>query len=77
MAKKSRRAKRKRKGRHSAVSTATRQPSPSNSVPPVSTSQQARPDFHEYQYVIADLRRVAILAAAMFGLLIVLSFLIR
>jgi len=31
----------------------------------------------EYEYVIADLKRVAILAAAMFALLIALSFFIR
>jgi len=35
------------------------------------------PDFQEYRYVITDLKRVGILAAAMFALLIVLSFVIR
>ena len=38
---------------------------------------QQTPDLNEYRYVITDLRRVAILAAAMFALLIVLSFFIR
>jgi hypothetical protein len=33
--------------------------------------------LHEYDYVVADLRRVAIVAAAMFALLIALSFFIR
>ena len=35
------------------------------------------PDFGEYSYVIADLKRVAILAGAMFALLVALSFFIR
>ena len=34
-------------------------------------------DLHEYDYVIRDLRRVAIVAVAMFSLLIALSFFIR
>jgi hypothetical protein len=41
-------------------------------VKPASTS-----DDQEYHYVITDLKRVGILAAAMFALLIVLSFVIR
>jgi len=31
----------------------------------------------EYRYVISDLKRIGILAAAMMGLLVVLSFIIR
>ena len=37
----------------------------------------AAPDFQEYRYVVTDLRRVGILAAAMFALLIALSFVIH
>jgi len=72
MSKKSRRAKRNR-GR------ATR----SKPIPPVvqgtsiPSQEPLAPDFSEYRYVIADLRRVAIVAIAMFALLIALSFLIR
>jgi hypothetical protein len=44
-------------------------------MPPVET-QQAQ-DMAEYQYVITDLKRVAILAAAMFALLIALAIFIR
>ena len=42
-----------------------------------STQTQQTSDLNEYKYVIADLKRVAILAAAMFALLIALSFFIR
>jgi len=38
---------------------------------------QDLPDSQEYRYVVDDLKRVAILAAAMFALLIALSFFIR
>jgi hypothetical protein len=72
MAKKSRRA---RKKTSRSVSRA----------PVVSAAETAAPDpaaeaaanRQEYAYVIADMRRVAIMAAAMFALLIVLSFFIR
>jgi hypothetical protein len=45
--------------------------------PPAPAEAQEQPDFSEYSYVITDLRRVAILAAAMFALLIALSLFIR
>jgi hypothetical protein len=39
-----------------------------------SGSQDSTVDFaHEYRYVVGDLRRVAILAAAMFALLVILA----
>ena len=44
-------------------------------MPGVETQQT--PDLGEYRYVITDLKRVAVLAAAMFALLIILSFFIR
>jgi hypothetical protein len=34
-------------------------------------------DFTEYRYVITDLKRVVILAVAMFALLVALSFFLR
>jgi hypothetical protein len=74
MTKKSRRAR--RKSRPTATLVVDRA-----TIDAVSAPQEpetpATPDFHEYAYVITDLRRVAILAAAMFGLLIALSFFIR
>jgi hypothetical protein len=76
MAKRSRRA-RKRRARQKKVARA---PSPPpDAVPAVEAqaAEQTKPDFQEYRYVITDLRQVAILAAAMFALLIALSFLIR
>ncbi|MBN1642882.1 MAG: hypothetical protein JXA09_16720 [Anaerolineae bacterium] len=38
---------------------------------------EGEPELDEYGYVIADLKRVAAVAAAMFALLIGLSFLFR
>jgi hypothetical protein len=68
MAKKSRRA-RKRAGR--SITPTTSQPTPA----PV--DEQAMPDPHEYRYVITDLRHVAILAIAIFVLLVALSFFVH
>jgi hypothetical protein len=57
-------------------------PIASQAVPIVPTlaataAEPPRPDLHEYEYVFGDLKRVAILAAALFALLIGLSFFIR
>jgi hypothetical protein len=41
------------------------------------TPTQQTSDLNDYKYVVTDLKRVAILAAAMFALLIALSFFIR
>ncbi len=39
---------------------------------------QAQADFvEEYRYVITDLKRIGLLAAGMFGLLVVLALIIR
>ncbi|MBN1580535.1 MAG: hypothetical protein JXA89_07510 [Anaerolineae bacterium] len=54
---------------------ARRTPSVRLEMPSDKTQQPA--DLSEYDYVITDLKRVAILAAAMFALLIALSFFIR
>jgi len=73
MAKKSRRARKKN------VRNVSR-----GAVQAVGVTQTAAPapvepeaDQHEYEYVIADLRQVAILATAMFALLVGLSFFFR
>ncbi|GEM_PF-1725399 len=43
-----------------------------------SNSKDSSVDFaHEYRYVVGDLRRVAILAAAMFALLAILALALR
>jgi hypothetical protein len=39
--------------------------------------QDLEPDFSQYEYVLSDLKRVAILAGAMFGLLILASFFLQ
>ena len=75
MSKKARR-RRVQQQRSSTASTlvqteATVAPLPEKPVAP------AAPDFQEYRYVITDLRRVGILAVAMFALLIALSFVIH
>lgn len=63
-----------KRSRRSATRTGRR---PTVVQPPVPAQVEEQTDFGEYSYVIADLRRVAILAAAMLALLIVLSFFIR
>jgi hypothetical protein len=76
MTKRSRRARRSTSRRNY-----TRPTSPSrNYTAPVikpPDSEEAAPDFGEYRYVISDLKRVGILAASMFALLVALSFFIR
>jgi hypothetical protein len=70
MAKKSRRARKSsRKVSSSAVSATPRETNVPAAVEPAADPQ-------EYAYVVADIRQVAILAAAMFVLLIGLSFFI-
>lgn len=75
MAKRSRRS-RKMRARKQNVARKT-EPTPARTKadsPPV----QAGPSFSgEYKYVVTDLRRVAILAAAIFALLVALSFFIQ
>jgi hypothetical protein len=74
MAKKSRRSRRSRRKSRPA----TKPPSPASAPEPTpNPDAQASADLGEYKYVITDLRRVAVLAAAMFALLIALSFLIQ
>ena len=75
MAKRSRRS-RKDKARQQRISrTAEQAPARIGADSP---AVPAEPSYSgEYEYVIADLRRVAVLAAAMFALLIALSFFIR
>lgn len=47
-------------------------------IPAVAASSSKRVDFSaEYHYIIGDLRKMAIIAASMFIVLIVLSFIIR
>lgn len=69
MAKKSRRNRKKSAGRV--------RPLKSVRVETPLAEEHTTPDFVEYRYVVTDLKRLAILATAMFALLIVLSFFIR
>ena len=73
MAKKSRRARRKKSRSVSRAPVAS--VSVAETAAPEATAE-APADLHEYAYVMVDIRNVAILAAAMFALLIVLSFFI-
>jgi hypothetical protein len=66
------RSTRKRQ-RNVPSSTASIQPA-LEAVPPVSAEEQAEPTFQEYRYIVGDLRRMILLAAAIFALLIALSF---
>jgi len=90
MAKKRRSRKRPRKksaipkalavtSRQSRKRTARQAPSTNQAnATPHQTVAQAQIDFaEEYRYVIADLERIGILAAAMFGLLVILAFIIH
>lgn len=76
MAKKSRRA-RKRQGKTRSAPKSDRQTSPAGLAARPSELRSTAFDLEDYQYVVADLRRVAILAAAMFALLVALSFFLR
>jgi len=71
------RHRRTQQRRPAAVSIPARAGSPATPLDQAASKPAPAPDFQEYRYVITDLRRVAILAAAMFALLIVLSFVIR
>ena len=79
MAKKVRRVKKKRQKKKQTapvqVDTAATVPdAESSSGPPLSSTEQFR---LEYAYVVKDLRRVLILAAIMFALLIAINLLLQ
>ena len=74
MAKKSRRARKRARARATYGAGQTSAPAEAT---PVRDQPQELPDTQAYRYVVDDLRRVAILAAAVFALLIALSFFIR
>lgn len=72
----SKRSRRARKGKQRAAASAAGRSS-QVSAPVEPTAKPDEPGLHEYTYVITDLRRVTILATAMFALLVALSFFIR
>lgn len=76
MSKKARRRKTQQR-RPAALSTPVRVGPPAVAADQAAATPSFAPDMQEYGYVITDLKRVGILAAAMFALLIVLSFAIR
>lgn len=59
-----------------ASSVATRRREEAESERPAPTGGAAVDFRAEYRYVLADLKRLGILAAAMFALLVVLSFIL-
>jgi hypothetical protein len=70
----------KRKPRSTRARSSSRRTQPTSATPASQTASRepaSEPDTPEYKYVIDDLRRVIILAVAMFALLIALSFFIR
>ena len=80
MSKKKKRSRKRSSGGRIRASSQSRQqtvaPTP---VPPgAASTKSAAIDFSsEYQYVLSDLKRFAVLAAAMFATLIVLALVIR
>jgi hypothetical protein len=80
MAKKTRRSRRKRKAARTKVAKAEqRQPTPvERAAVSAKVSAPAKVDLaQEYHYVFSDLRRIAIIAAVMFALLLALAFVLR
>ena len=75
MAKRSRRSR--KKSSRNVSRRVTKAQSPGTTAPSAAAAPTAVPDSQEYAYVIADLKRVAILAAGVFALLIGLSFFVR
>ena len=70
-------SKRKKKSRSARSQVQRSVPSDKDQAPPSSTKDPAIPSSsQEYEYVTKDLKRVTILAAAMFALLFALSFFI-
>ena len=74
MAKRARRRRRKKEQSSKAPEEASQQEAP---IEDNDEDEQVDPFAVEYAYVIGDLRRVLILAAAMFALLIVLNLVLR
>ena len=70
-------SKRKKKSRSARSQVQRSVPADKDPAPPSSTKAPAAPSTsQEYEHVTKDLRRVTILAAAMFALLFALSFFI-
>jgi hypothetical protein len=74
MAKKSRRARRKRTPKRSARTTTT--PSPAGTQDTDAEFTAAQRFAEEYAYVYSDLKRIAILAGSLLAALVALSFVI-
>lgn len=89
MAKKSRRERKRERQRQTQSKAPTTRTSAAKAKPAASVQIKQAPgkptaapipgeNFgEEYSYVIADLKRIGVLAAAMMGLLVALSFIIR
>jgi hypothetical protein len=79
MAKKSRRVRRKRASRSTAPATVTPSPIETGvaSRGPGEGSTTAQAFSEQYAHVYGDLKRIGILAGALFAVLVALSFVIR
>ena len=82
MAKKSRRARKRARARATLNTSQVAEPRAATreaaiEAVPSQGQLQGPTDSQEYRYVVDDLKRVVVLAATMFALLIALSFFIR
>ena len=77
MSKKSRRTRNTKARRARAAANSSQPGSQSTLRVEIKEPEQDTLNVQEYQYVTTDLQRMAILAAAMFALLIALSFFIQ
>ena len=78
MAKKSRRARRRRTPRAAAKREVVRTPVEEKTSSGIRPSGATDADLAaQYYYVYSDLKRIAVLAGTMFAILILLSFVIR
>ena len=76
MAKKSRRSRKRARSGATPSTSQTLEPRPAPSEATVQNQLPGLTDAQEYRYVVDDLKRVVILAAIMFALLIALAFFI-
>ena len=78
MAKKTRRARHREKGKRQQRTSIAQPSIPSKAPAPAKAPASAAVDLtQEYAYVFADLRKIAVIAAIMFVLLFVLAFALR
>ncbi|KPL22050.1 MAG: hypothetical protein AMJ93_08125 [Anaerolineae bacterium SM23_84] len=78
MAKKTRRARKKRQAARPTLAAVGPAPTPVRQAAPAREVTAQKVDLAlEYQYVFSDLRRIALIAAVMFVLLFALNFVLK